>query len=176
MRPASIALAVGIVSLMIGWQVATAATPIEHTTLLANDDPWTSSQYQLGGGNSHQATQFGPPISNGSATAAPPASTLDRTQSAITGTANTVRDGVEAGIKQANSQFSQSFGQSQPPASSQYAPPPAFSSTVGAPSSSMPSTAAATASSTSSGWTSIRADMAPPRLLPPSLLPLSEFE
>jgi hypothetical protein len=172
MRPASLALAVASLSLLIGWQTARAAAPLEHTTHLANDDPWTSGQYQLGGGNnSHQANQYGATIGNGSAAAS--TSPLDRAQGAVVGTAGTLRDGVEAGVQQANQQFSQVFGQTQSSPSTQFAPPPSYSSTVSAATGSLPSTSTATAPSTSSGWTSIRADMAPPRLLPPSLVPLA---
>jgi hypothetical protein len=203
MRALSISLAVANLFLLLGWQVSKAATPQEHTSRLANGDPWTSGSYQLGGGsNSRQANQYGPSIGSPSASIATPASPLDRVQGAVVGTAGTLRDGVEAGIQQANQQISQAGSQvlnstvnasrdlsgqvqnitggrgtSQTPQSSAPtwpAPPPALSSASGMASSSSPSSnLQPIGPATGSGWTSIRADMAPPRLLPPPLAPLN---
>ena len=154
MRFASIALAIaGFVSLS-GGQAAGA------------NDPWTTDQYQLGGANNHQASQFGATI--GSAPATQTQSALDRTQNAVTGTTNTLREGVESGIKQANQQVQNVTGfgnQAQPQSTNSWpAPPPGLSTAA---------PAGATKPASSSGWTSIRSEMAPPTLLAPPLTPLS---
>jgi hypothetical protein len=201
MRPTSLALALVSLCAGLGWQPTKAETPLAPTTLLATDDPWTSERYQLGGGNnSRQANQYGPTIGSGAPSVAPPASPLDRVQGAVVGTAGTLRDGVEAGIKQANQQLNQTGsqiyngtvntsrdvgqkfqnvtgagGQSpSSPGAAWPAPPPVLANTTGT--SSAGTSGFNTQSSlpaSGSGWTSIRADMAPPRLLPPPLLPVS---
>jgi hypothetical protein len=183
MRPASIALAVASSILLFLAQQAHA------------DDPWSNSRYQLGGGNnSRQANQYGATIGSGAPSATQAPSPLDRAQNAVVGTAGTLRDGVEAGIRQANQtggqivsgtasagrDLGQQFqsatgldGQSQPSSSNTWpAPPPTPSSPTNA--GALNGTTSRTATTTSSsGWTSIHSDMAPPTLLAPPLVPLS---
>jgi hypothetical protein len=183
MRPALIALAVASLALLSGSQPADAA------------DPWTNEQYQLGGGNnSHQANQYGATIGSGAASATQAPSPLDRAQNAVVGTAGTLRDGVEAGIRQANQaggqvvsgttnagrdlsqQFQNATGlgsQSQSPSAATWpAPPPSVAASSGTVPSNATSSRTAT-SAGSSGWTSIHAEMAPPTLLAPPLVPLN---
>jgi hypothetical protein len=180
---------------LFSWHGAKAEMPPGDTTRLAADDPWANERYQLGGGNnSRQANQFGATIGSGAPAATQAPSLLDRGQNAVVGTASTLRDGIESGIKQANNQLNQAGGQiingttntgrelgqqfqnvtglgSQSQAQSAAtwpAPPPALSTTSAAQSS-----APTTRPTSSAGWTSIRSDMAPPTLLAPPLTPLS---
>lgn len=178
MRCASIALVVASLALLFGSQRTKAESPVPHPAQLASDDPWANERYQLGGNNnSRQANQFGATVGSGAPAATQATSPLDRAQSAVVGTAGTLRDGIESGIKQANQQFQSATGlgsQSQTPSATTWPAPPPLSSAAGvAPTSAAPSSLATTRPSNTSGWTSIHTEMAPPTLLTPPLLPLS---
>jgi hypothetical protein len=93
---------------------------------------------------------------------------LDRVQNAVVETGNTLRSGVEAGIQQANQQLGRGSGGS-PSSSSVWAPPPLWEDATRPSASSSAAASSTGPAASSTAWTSIRPDLAPPRLLIPTL-------
>ena len=84
---------------------------VNHTAYFAGETAWTPDRYGASPPAAAGNNQRYPAPSIGATGVAPPPSVLDRAQAAVTETGNTLRDGVEAGIRAANEQLSNSGGQ-----------------------------------------------------------------
>jgi hypothetical protein len=165
--------------------------PASEPIVIRGQEPgWSDERYPANNAaNSRRYDQLGPAIGIGpidSVQAPPP---LERAQSAAVETGDALRSGVEAGIQQANQQISRAGGQlregvdsagrelgrqfeslagagSQSP-STVWAPPPLSTGAASGSSADVARSVAPKISSTA--WTSIRSDRAPPRLPIPAL-------
>lgn len=164
--------------------------PLEHSTNFQNNG-WGDSRYQYdtpaATENSRRFEQRGATIGDDSLRTAEVPTPLARTQNAVVETGSALRDGIEAGIQQAGQQLDRAGKQvlnetsavgreldqevqslstsvSEQARSVWPAPPPAQAAT--APGGSV----TPIGTDSSSGWTSIRSELAPPRLLNPQLV------
>jgi hypothetical protein len=174
-------------------------SPLSHTANFQSDDGWSGDRYPPATGSTRQYDQRGASIGvEPIRTAQNDPWTIDNAKQTATEAGNSLRDSFNSGIQQTNQQISDGtqkmlnsaqqsgseFGQqlqdmtgfgstsSAPPAaaatsrssqSSWPAPPP-----LASPQSSAPAMSGATAA-TAPGWSSIKAELAPPRLPTPSI-------
>ncbi|HEY3394404.1 MAG TPA: hypothetical protein VGK58_16945 [Lacipirellulaceae bacterium] len=80
---------------------------VNRTAYFAGQPEWTPDRYgPIEPAAATRGERYPPPSLPASSQVSPPPSVLDRAQTAVTETSNTLRDGVEAGIRAANQELS----------------------------------------------------------------------